>query len=460
MSLPDSAPRQPPPRWRLGVAQVGAVVVGLVAAVGGIVAGRADVVVMGLPLLALAAWAWDRRPHAAAAGEQPARAAEGALLAPVDVEVTADTAALEATLGYRVRMSTPPGVEAVQLRVLELGIRPRTHVLPAHPDRPIEVRGRVPAPHSGPQRIVIVDWRLIGTGAAVIADVSEPTPIDRVIDPVFSPIGSLPLPHRLTGLTGAHDSSRPGDGGDFHDLAPFRPGDRLRRIDWKATARLARDPGELYVRRTQAQADATVFLVLDTGDDLGTDVETWARFDPAGSGPTSLDIARSAASAIAAGFVRVGDRVGFADLGRPGRVVPPGAGTRHLDRLLRTIAATGPVGAFHASRRPPLVTNGAAVFLLSTFLDDRAETAAVRLAAAGHRVVGVDVLPSPDTTHLSSERRLAHRLVLMQRAGRLARLRAGGVELLAWGTERDAPARDAELMALARPRRANSAVAR
>lgn len=450
MSLPDAPPPPAPPRWRLGVAQTGAVIVGLLAAVAGVVVGRADVVVMGMPLLALAAWAWDHRPMTAA-GEQ---ATDAALLAPLEIELSADRAARDATLGYRVRVEVPPGIDSVQLRVLELGIRPRVHVLPARPGRPIDVRGRVPAPHSGPQRIVVVDWRLTSTGAALVSDVEGPLTADRVVNPAFAPIGALPLPQRLAGLTGAHDSSRPGDGGDFHDLALFRPGDRLRRIDWKATARLARDPGELYVRRTRAQADATVFLVLDTGDDVGENVDTWARFDPASSGTTSLDLARSAASAIAAGYVRVGDRVGFVDLGRPGRMVPPGAGARHLDRLLRTIASTGPVGAFHASRRPPLVTQGAAVYVLSTFLDDRAASAALRLAAVGHRVVAVDVLPQAATVELTVERRIAHRLVMMDRSARLDQLRGGGVDMLEWGAGKENTRRDAELLALARPRRA------
>jgi uncharacterized protein (DUF58 family) len=453
MSLPDAPPPPAPPRWRLGVAQTGAVIVGLLAAVAGVVVGRADVVVMGLPLLVLAAWAWDHRPTTTT-GE---RATDAALLAPLAAELTADRAARDATLGYRVRIEPPPGVDSVQLRVLELGIRPRIHVLPARAGHPIDVRGRVPAPHSGPQRIVVVDWRLISTGGALVSDVDGPLTVDRIVDPAFAPIGALPLPPRLAGLTGAHDSSRPGDGGDFHDLALFRPCDRLRRIDWKATARLARDPGELYVRRTRAQADATVFIVIDTGDDVGENVDTWARFDPASSGTTSLDLARSAASAIAAGYLRVGDRVGFADLGRPARIVPPGAGTRHLDRLLRTIASTGPVGTFHASRRPPLVTQGAAVYVLSTFLDDRAASAALRLAASGHRVVAVDVLPSAATVELTVERRIAHRLVMMDRSARLDQLRGGGVDLLEWGGGKENTRRDAELLAHTRPRRAGVA---
>jgi len=443
-----SASGAPRLRWRLTVAQTGAVVVGLLTAGAGIVAGHADAVVVGLPLLALAAWAWDGRP----AADDAEKATDAAPAAPLAAELTADASAREHTIGYRVRLETPPGVEAVELRILELGVRPRLHVLAASPRRPIDVRGRVPAPHSGPQRVVAADWRLVATGAALLTDVTEPIAVDRTVNPAFTPLDALPLPPRLTGLTGSHDSSRPGDGGDFHDIDRFRPGDRLRRIDWKATARLAREPGELYVRRTVAQADATVYVVIDSADDLGENVDTWARHDPLGSGTTSLDLARSAASAIAAGFLRQGDRVALADLAVPGRVARPGAGARHLDRLLRAIAATRPSGAVRATRRPPLIAHGAGVFLLSTFLDDHPAASALQFAASGHRVVAIDVLPPARIEHLPVERRIAHRLVMMDRDNRLAALRRGGVELLTWGLAQDDPERDATLLALARPR--------
>ena len=47
----------------------------------------------------------------------------------------------------------------------------------------------------------------------------------------------VPLPYRLQGLTGPHDSRRAGDGNDLRDINLFTPGDRLRRIDWRVTAR-------------------------------------------------------------------------------------------------------------------------------------------------------------------------------------------------------------------------------
>ena len=45
--------------------------------------------------------------------------------------------------------------------------------------------------------------------------------------------------------TGAHRLTPVGpggDGGDFRDIHPFTAGNRLRRIDWKATAREGRTP--------------------------------------------------------------------------------------------------------------------------------------------------------------------------------------------------------------------------
>ncbi|WP_051142582.1 DUF58 domain-containing protein [Gryllotalpicola ginsengisoli] len=445
-----SAPPPPAaPRWRLTAVQLGAVVAGLLLAAAGAVTGRADVVVLGLPLLALAAWAWDRRPP----GTDGGRATDDAVAAAPEVSLTAGHGPVEGALGYWLRLVPPEGVEAVQLRTRPLGDRARLDVLAVRPGRPVEVHGTVPVPHSGPQTVLIAEWRLVATGGALLTDVSPELTVERVISPPFAPLSALPLPRRLTGLTGTRDSSRPGDGGDFHDIDRFRPGDRLRRIDWKATARLARQEGELYVRRTLAQSDTTVVVVVDSAVDVGENVADWVRHAPLTSGVTSLDIARSAASSIAAGYLRAGDRVGFADLSAPRRAVPPGAGSRHLSRLLTHIAATGPVAERAASRRPPLVTGGAQVFLLSAFLDAHPANTALVLAAAGHRVVAVDVLPAPATDELTPERRLAHRVLMMERDDQLAELAGGGVDLLRWGHDVHDTGRDAALLALARPQR-------
>ena len=108
---------------------------------------------------------------------------------------------------------------------------------------------------SATRRGVFTDQRAL-KGRATRAEFSpqEPLLASRIVAPRRAAIGSLPLPRRLQGLTGAHESARAGDGGDFRDIHPFTAGDRLRRIDWKATARRGQNAADLYVRRTAALA--------------------------------------------------------------------------------------------------------------------------------------------------------------------------------------------------------------
>jgi uncharacterized protein (DUF58 family) len=295
-----------------------------------------------------------------------------------------------------------------------------------------------------------VEHRLFGTEAAA-ATAEGPLTVRRVVPVPYTAITNLPLPWRLLGLTGTHDSSRPGDGGDFRDIHPFAPGDRLRRIDWKATARRGRFTGDLYVRRTAATSDATIVVVLDSGDDVGEQVAEWSRNTAAAKGIGSLDLAREAAASLAAGYLRVGDRVGFHDLADHARVIPPGGGTRHLWRLLRTIELTEPAGPRARRRRPPVVPAGALIYVLSTFLDEEASRMAELWRASGHRVIAVDVLPAPRFTRASRAEQIAHRIVMMTRSDRIRSLEAQGVEILRWQDDGPADPREARLRVLCRP---------
>ena len=236
------------------------------------------------------------------------------------------------------------------------------------------------------------------------------------------------MPHRVFGITGAHGSTTPGDGGEFRDVALFTPGDRLRRIDWKATARRAQVPGELYVRRSFSTADAIVVLVVDDRDEVGADVTRWAGAKGGVTTSTSLDLAREAASSLSAAYLAAGDRVGFRDLAGTARSVEPGGGTRHLERLQSTIATIAPTGEPVRSVRTPIVPASSLVVVLSTFLDEQAATMAITWASTGHRVVAVDVLPEPELQSATREEQTAFRLLMLERTDRLDGMTASGVE--------------------------------
>lgn len=309
----------------------------------------------------------------------------------------------------------------------------RAAVVDAAPGADI-VRTRSLIRHSGPAELVQVTARGVSADGAWVSETAEPVAQMWNAVPPTRRLSGLPVAARLTGLHGAHEGARPGQGGDFRDIRAFVPGDELRRVDWRATARAARRPGDLLVRRDDALSDSSVVVAVDAVEELGEIVASWGKADPERTGVTSLDFAREAALSIATSAIATGDRVGYHALAPGGRSVPPGGGPRHLARLRDVISATGVGDGTSRYRRMPAVPAGAIVFVLSTFFDGAAASLATRWRAAGHAVVAVDVLPETDDTRLTREQRIALRTLLLERAEILAELRRAGIEVVSWAS--------------------------
>ncbi|HEU5485938.1 MAG TPA: DUF58 domain-containing protein, partial [Microlunatus sp.] len=301
--------------------------------------------------------------------------------------------------------------------------------------------------------------------------VSDP-PLSMTILPSSSALEELPLPFRLQGLTGPHPSRRAGSGGDLYDVALFAPGDRLRRIDWRVTARLNTAPAvlgggtspgrrpadrtinRLYVRRTFATADSTVMLVIDSRDQVGPRVSTWG--DAASlreSESTSLDVARHAAASLARQYLAGGDRVGLEDLGKLRRPVSPAGGRRQLQLLVQALALSEPEGEPTPRERIPRLPSGALIVVFSTFLDDDAAVMAQTWRRAGHRVLAVDILPNLLVSGITERLYVAYRIVAMERSDRIARLAGAGVETLTWMDPGTDPRTELSVMSQVRGRR-------
>jgi uncharacterized protein (DUF58 family) len=423
------------PTWTRSAGLAAGAIVAVTFAAAGLLLARIDLALFALPLVAALAWARERRPDESEAATATLALAE---LGGREMEFT-------------LTVQAPARVETIVLRYSLLSGEAQEIVVAA-PLRG-DLAGRVPLLHSGPQELVRVEYRLLGAETAALSLPGEPLIANRVVAPARAAVAWLPLPRRLQGLTGSHQSARNGDGGDFRDVHPFTAGDRLRRIDWKATARRAQNAGDLYVRRTAALADATVLIVLDSRDDVGEQVAEWRRNSAASKGLSALDVAREAASSIAAGYIQAGDRVGFQDLSSRDRMIAHAGGARHLWRLLRAIELTQPSAVPFSRQRPPIVPPGALVYVLSTLLDDGAVRLALRWRGNGHRVIAVDVLPSPKFARTTRYDRAAHRIVMMERDERIRTLQARGVELLRWPQDGSSPGREARLRQLTRPAR-------
>ncbi|WP_225752703.1 DUF58 domain-containing protein [Actinotalea sp. Marseille-Q4924] len=407
--------------WAVGVRLVWGVAVGVLLLVAGALGGRPDVALLGVPPLLAGLWAALSRPRG---------------------EVWADVAPLPSgagTLRAAVRLVAPPGTEAVRLRARRVGHRDVEALVAVPLTRSVPVRAT--SVRTGPQELARVDVQGLGLGGDLTAPVSSTGRATVTVLPRAGTLAALPLPLRLRGLTGQHGSRRPGDGGDLRDVHPWQPGDSLRRVDWRATARRSPRGEELYTRRTFALAEAHVTLVVDSRDDVGPDPATWSGARPVRpDDATSLDVARSAAATVAQAYLGAGDRVGLEDLGVRRRTLRAGGGRRQLDRVLHGLAVLRPQGDPAPRVRAPQLPSGTLVWVFSTFLDEEGARAAAHWRRSGHRVVAMDVLPAVRRRHLDTRTRLALRLVLLERADRLADLVAAGVEVMAW-TDDDASAR-------------------
>ena len=134
-------------------------------------------------------------------------------------------------------------------------------------------------------------------------------------------------------LDGEYGSVFRGRSLDFDDLRAYIPGDEVRDIDWKASAR----HGSPLIRRYVAVRRQTVILVTDTGRNMAA---------AARSGETKKDIAVMALGVMGYLAHRHGDVVGLVAGDSGGTTaLPAKGGEPHLERLLRQVDSAATLDA-------------------------------------------------------------------------------------------------------------------
>ncbi|WP_066581813.1 DUF58 domain-containing protein [Cellulomonas timonensis] len=179
-------------------------------------------------------------------------------------------------------------------------------------------------------------------------------------------------------VDGEYASRTRGRGFEFEDLREYQPGDNVRDIDWKATAR----KGDPLVRRYLTTLQRNVVILADTGT-------TMNAVTPAGE--NKADLAVLAAGMIGFLALRHGDRVGLVHGDRAGfHARPAREGERKLDALLTEAhdammsATAGPDLAGLVEHALPRMRRDAIVLVVTddVEMDDRLEVAVRRLARA------------------------------------------------------------------------------
>jgi uncharacterized protein (DUF58 family) len=239
-----------------------------------------------------------------------------------------------------------------------------------------------------------------------------------------------PRPEQLLGLlkpletqvfAGNQVARTKGDGIEFADIRPFATGDRMRRINWRASARR----GELVVNEMHPERNTDVILFIDSfsevrGEVLGT-----------------LDLAVRAAATLAERYLARKDRVGVVGFGGVLNWLLPATGLVQLYRIVDSLLDTEivlnyawkDIDVIPARTLPPK----ALVVALTPLLDERAVGALLDLRARGFDLAIVDVSPVPFARAGADEaEQVAHRLWVLRRGALRYEFERVGVPVAEW----------------------------
>ncbi|MFT3888646.1 MAG: DUF58 domain-containing protein [Arachnia sp.] len=388
------------------------VVIGAAFAVLAVALGRPDLLVLAAPFVAHAAWSLlarptapvqvDVRPHAVAVPEGDA----------VDVTVRltdAPPGALVGTQWPQLPSSAFDPEAGTALDLADGGV-----VTTFEPSR----WGRYTL---GPGLVACTDATLGWRGWTETRSVTVTVrPASTTLD------GGSGVAHPI-GLAGAHRSRHRGDGSELADVREFRPGDRLRRINWRVTSRL----GTVHVNSTLTERDTDVLIVADTLYDISP---------PDESATTSLDATVRAIAAISRHYTAFGDRVAVHDLGRRIGLVRPGSGPRQSRVVLGVLSrARRTLDDWVRMRPVARVASGTLVFFCSPLIEPAVQDELVRLRRLGAEVIAVDTLPEgvgrvEDIPAFPKETFLGEAWLIrrMERDDVLDRLRTHGIPVTPW----------------------------
>ena len=130
-------------------------------------------------------------------------------------------------------------------------------------------------------------------------------------------------------FAGQYKSTFKGQGMEFAEVREYAPGDDVRSIDWRVTAR----EGHPYVRRYVEERELTVMLVVDASGSM--------NFGTAET--TKAETMAEAAATLAFSAIRNSDKVGlliFTD--QVETYIPPAKGRRQVLRVIREVLYTSP----------------------------------------------------------------------------------------------------------------------
>jgi uncharacterized protein (DUF58 family) len=239
--------------------------------------------------------------------------------------------------------------------------------------------------------------------------------------PTEEVVRTLLRPSETQVFSGNHVARQKAEGIEFADIRQFVAGDRVRHVNWRATARR----GELWVNEHHAERNADVVIFLD----VFAEARRGAR--------STLDPALRAAASLAARYLRQRDRVGFVSFGGMLNWLLPATGARQLYRIVDAMLDTQIILSYAwqdlvvVPRR--MLPPQALVVALTPLLDDRAVTALLDLRARGFDLIVIEISPLAFVVPKQGEiQDIAHRLWRLRRDAIRGRFERAGVPMAVW----------------------------
>ena len=376
----------------------------------GLATGRVELVALAAPfaLAALAGAALGRRPQLGAGFSLDRdRALEGDdAVATIRLSSASGLDRVELLLPLPAELAAGgPNPRALRLAAGE----PRTLELPVHCERwgafrlgPILLRGR--------DLLGFHAWEAEGGESQALRVYPSAETLHALLTPLDTQV-----------FVGNQVSRTHGDGIEFADVREWAPGDRVRRINWRASARR----GDLWVNEQHPERNTDVVLFLDT----------FAEVRVRGRG--THDLAVRAATSLAHRYLQRKDRVGLVGFGGFLTWLLPASGTMQLYRIVDSLLQTDIVHTFAARDvtilPPRSLPPKALVLALTPLLDPRSAGALLDLRARGFDLVVIEVSPvefvQPGSDALSQ---LSYRLWKLSREALRARYEQAGVPVVAW----------------------------
>lgn len=195
--------------------------------------------------------------------------------------------------------------------------------------------------------------------------------------------------HLVEGLVvGKHHSVFKGQGLEFSELREYGPGDDVRAIDWKVTARFNRP----YIKEFIEERDLQIYFVIDVSgsNSFGSNISKRDR---------SLEII----AALMFAALRDNNGVGvFLVSDSIEKFIPLRKGKRHILQSLSIISEFTPNSVNTDLQRSlkhifKIIKRKSLVFVISDFLDDTQFTMSLKILGQYHDVIALRIVDKRET---------------------------------------------------------------